>query len=272
MLVADSQVHIWAASTPERPWPQTSHKPQRAEPFSKDDLLREMDKAGVQRAVLAPPAWEGHRNDLGLTAARQHPDRFGVMGWLDVEPSSRGKLADWRKQQGMLGLRLSFKIKNDASDNWLWQEAEAARVPIMLVAAGQLPQIDRAAERHPQLKLVLDHLAIPAGKKNAEAFAHLDTLLELAKRPNIAVKASSLPSYTTEPYPYTGLHSHIRRVYDAYGPKRMFWGADFTKLPPTCTYRQAVTLFTEEIPWFTAEDKEWIMGRGLCEWIGWKVP
>ena len=27
----------------------------------------------------------------------------------------------------------------------------------------------------------------------------------------------------------------------------------------------------EEIPWLTADDKEWIMGRGVCEWLGWKA-
>ena len=31
-------------------------------------------------------------------------------------------------------------------------------------------------------------------------------------------------------------------------------------------------MFTEELPWLTEEDKEWIMGRGVCEWLGWAVP
>ena len=48
----------------------------------------------------------------------------------------------------------------------------------------------------------------------------------------------------------------------------MFWGTDLSRLP--CPYRQGITMFTEEIPWLTAEDKEWIMGRGVCEWVGWK--
>jgi hypothetical protein len=38
-----------------------------------------------------------------------------------------------------------------------------------------------------------------------------------------------------------------------------------------CAYRQAITAFTEEIPWLSADDKEWIMGRGVCEWVGWPV-
>lgn len=36
--------------------------------------------------------------------------------------------------------------------------------------------------------------------------------------------------------------------------------------------RRAITMFTEEIPWLTADDKTWIMGRGLCEWLRWKLP
>jgi hypothetical protein len=30
-------------------------------------------------------------------------------------------------------------------------------------------------------------------------------------------------------------------------------------------------MFTEELPWLTADDKEWIMGRGVCEWLGWRM-
>jgi len=106
---------------------------------------------------------------------------------------------------------------------------------------------------------------------NSETANHgIGELLALARRPNIAVKASCLPHYTTDAYPYRWLHPYIHRVYDAFGPRRMFWGSDLSRLP--CTYRQAVTLFTEEIPWLTSEDKEWIMGRGLCEWLRWELP
>ena len=278
MLIADSQVHIWAASTPERPWPAGT-VPQRPVPFSKDDLLRDMDEAGVHRVVICPPSFEGYRNDLGLEAARLHPDRFAVMGRFDVSaPGARGQMATWRQQPGMLGVRHMFTLEGPVED-WFWAEAEAAGVPIMVtVAPAHLELIDQAAKSHPGLKLAIDHLGILHGfyggtyvrDKDDKAFAHLDQLLALAKRPNIAVKVSALPCYTTDSYPYRRLHPHIRSVYDTFGPKRMFWGSDRTKLP--CPYRQAVTMFTEEIPWLTPEDKEWIMGRGLCEWIGWTLP
>ena len=62
---------------------------------------------------------------------------------------------------------------------------------------------------------------------------------------------------------------HVRRVYDAFGPQRMMWGSDLSRLRGT--YRECVTVFTEQMPWLSASDLEWIMGRSLCEWLGWPV-
>jgi hypothetical protein len=42
---------------------------------SAEALLLQMDLAGVHRAVLVPPSWEGDRNDLALAAAETYPDR-----------------------------------------------------------------------------------------------------------------------------------------------------------------------------------------------------
>jgi hypothetical protein len=58
-------------------------------------------------------------------------------------------------------------------------------------------------------------------------------------------------------------------LYDAYGPRRLFWGSDLTRLP--CSYRVCVSLFTEELKWLSAHDVEWIMGRALCEWLDWPI-
>jgi predicted TIM-barrel fold metal-dependent hydrolase len=275
--IVDAQVHIWGADTPERPWPPAQLQPHRAVPFGKDELLREMDSAGVYRALIVPPMWEGDRNDLALEAARLHPDRLAVMGRFDpLAPASRDLLPAWRQQSGMIGLRFTFHrpslrpLLTEGRVDWLWPQAEQAGVPIALHAQPEdMRLVGAIAERHPGLRLMIDHMGLTTGK-DAEAFRHLDTVLELATRPNIAVKVSSLPHYTADTYPYRAVHPYLRRAYDAFGPRRIFWGTDCTRLP--CSYRQAVTMFTEEIPWLTSADKEWIMGRALSEWIGWPLP
>ena len=278
MLVADAQIHLWGADTPARPWPpggaQRAHQPHAV---GKDQALAAMKDAGVDRAVIVPPSWEGERNDLALEAARLHLDRFAVMGRLALEKSESRALVDsWKRQPGMLGMRFTFTTAEqwpwltDGTADWLWPAVERAGIPLMMSVAGRLPAVDSIAERHPGLKLVIDHLGIRSGAKGEEAFAGLPQLCTLARRPNVAVKASALPCHSIEPYPFRDVHAHIRRVYDAFGPRRTFWGTDWTRLP--CPWRQAVTLFTEELPWLSTSDKEWIMGRALCEWLGWALP
>jgi len=277
MLIVDSQVHIWGADTPERPWPKNrTVKAQRDVPLEKDELLREMDAAGVGRVVIVPPSWEGDRNDLGLAAAKAHPDRFAVMGRIDPEaPESRGRIAGWRKQPGMLGVRFVFhrspllELLTEGKADWLWPEAESHGIPVyMLVPHRHLHFVEKIATRHPKLKLVMDHSGLVDGK-DEEAFKEFDKLLALAKYPNVATKVSCFPFFTTDKYPFRKLHPCLRQVYDTFGPKRMFWGTDLSRLP--CSYRQGVTLFTEELPWLTGQDLEWVMGRGVCEWLGWKT-
>jgi predicted TIM-barrel fold metal-dependent hydrolase len=276
MLIVDSQVHIWADNSPERPW--AGGKPHHAEALTAERLLAAMDQAGVDRAILVPPSWDNYRNDLVIAASQDYPDRFRAMGRLNLdEPDAIDRVAEWTRQPGMLGLRCSFnrgawtsQLVDGRADR-LFAAAEEADVPIMtMVTHAQMPVIDSIAEWHPGLRLSICHCALSSSKKGAEAFSELDKLLAVAKWPNVTVKVSALPTYAADTYPYKSLHPYLRRIYDAFGPKRMFWGTDLARLP--CSYRQAVTMFTEEMPFFTAADLGWIMGRGLCEWLLWEMP
>ena len=55
----------------------------------------------------------------------------------------------------------------------------------------------------------------------------------------------------------------------AFSPEQMFWGTDITRMP--CSWRQCVTMFTEELTWLPEKDKELVMGRALCNWLGWEL-
>ena len=276
MPIVDAQVHIWGADTPARPWPAgNAHRAHRPQPFSKDDLLAEMAAAGVDRAVIVPPSWEGDRNDLALAAAEAHPDKFAVMGRPPLDRPDPHALDDWREQKGMLGIRVTTAgagaraLFTEPDGDWLWQAAERAGVPAMVSIPGLLPELGRLAERHPGMRFTIDHLALVRDAKDAAAFGDLANLLALARHPNIAAKASALPRYSSEAYPYRRLHPYLEQVFDAFGPRRFLWGTDMTGIP--CTYRQAVTLFAEELPWLKGADRNLVMGGALGDWLGWKV-
>src|SRR5207237_7867904 len=48
-------------------------------PYSKDQALAEMDAAGVDAAVIQPPAWDPDANRIGVEAAAAQPQRFAVL-------------------------------------------------------------------------------------------------------------------------------------------------------------------------------------------------
>jgi predicted TIM-barrel fold metal-dependent hydrolase len=279
LKIVDSQVHIWAADRPDRTWPPPAHglkpAPHRDHPITAEELLGRMQEAGVDRTILVPPSWEGDRNDVVSAAVKRYPDKFRYVARYDVlAPSAKDWVASWRTQHGMLGLQLTFQTPLFqepllAGDfDWLWPAAEQAGLPLTIYSPNALaPLFDKVAKQHPGLSIIINHFGLTGARRDEDAFADFDQLLALRENPNVSVKASCLPFYTTEAYPFPLLHKYIRRAYEAFGPQRMFWGTDLSRLP--CPYRQGVTLFTEELPWLSDTDKEWIMGRGICEKLGW---
>jgi predicted TIM-barrel fold metal-dependent hydrolase len=89
-------------------------------------------------------------------------------------------------------------------------------------------------------------MGVRPGSRGEPAYRLQPELLALAKYPNVAVKATGQAGYAAHEYPFPSLHPHLRRRFDAFGPERMFWGTDITRMP--CSWRQCVTLFTEELP------------------------
>ena len=158
----------------------------------------------------------------------------------------------------MVGLRFYFNERHkrewvtDGTLDWLWPAAERAGVPVALAAALFLPTVGQIAERHPGLKLTVDHMAVPPGSKGEAAYRFQPELLALAKYPNVAVKATGQAGYASDGYPFRSFHEHLHRCFDAFGPERLFWGTDITRMP--CSWRQCVTLFTEELPWLKGRD------------------
>jgi L-fuconolactonase len=278
MTIIDAQVHVWPPETAERPYiKEDASKPHRPVAFEYPDLLGEMTAAGVDRAILVPPSWEGYRNDYALEAAQKYPNRFAVMGKVPLNDcASEAKMASWLNQPGMMGFRISFRHAGTHSwldggtADWFWAAAEKYDIPVMVFAPFAVEKIGEIAERHPGLRVIVDHMGLNVQWRGKDLAPGVDVLLKFARLENVAVKASCLPCYVDEPYPFPTLHPQIRRAVEAFGPERVFWGTDLSQLP--CPYRQAVTLFTEELDFLSTWDKEWIMGRAIARWLNWPVP
>jgi predicted TIM-barrel fold metal-dependent hydrolase len=273
VLVTDAQVHLWLPK-PGGPPPQGAGTEQRPNGHSPEELIAEMAEAGVDRAVVVPPG-ALCTNEEAQAFCDAHPGRLALMGALDAEaPGAQEQLAGWMDRPHMLGTRLGFSSGgvfkpsfDDGTLDWFWNDAERLRIPLMILVGGMSARTYPIAERHPGLTLIIDHMARPSRAAGAGSWADLDDLLSLSRLPNVYVKLSSAPNYSDEPYPYRDIHPFLRRIYDAFGPRRLMWGTDLTRLRGS--YRECRLLFQEALTFLSAEDREWILGRSLAETLHW---
>ena len=170
MAIIDAQVHLWRKGTPTPPHLTT--------PYLVEDAIRGMDEAGVDGAILHPPAsWDPDSNQQVIEAVLAYPKRFAILGYPPVDkPESPALIAGWKQRPGMLGLRLYFNKPHnrtwptDGTLDWLWPAIEKTGMPTALLAGDWLPKVGEIAARHPGLKLAVDHMGTLRGAKGDAAF------------------------------------------------------------------------------------------------------
>ena len=274
--VVDAQVHVWRPEAPDRPWPPGGAERARAmhrhQPITGSGLHTEMRDAGVDRAVLVPPFFEGYRNDYAVACATEAPESFRVMARVDLRTGDPGPVRELLRSPVVAGVRLVFLPADagrvdDPAAEWFWSFAEAEDVPVMLLASGQLDALGDLARARPGLRLAVDHLGLTGQATDAAIGPEIGQLVALAELDNVSVKATAAPCYSTEPYPYPVLHPFLRQLYDAFGPDRLFWGSDLSRLRGS--YADLVRLFREELDFLSGADGDAVMGGSVLRWLDW---
>jgi L-fuconolactonase len=274
--VVDAQVHVWRPEAPDRPWPPGGAERARAmhrhQPITGSGLLTEMRDAGVDRAVLVPPFFEGYRNDYAVACATEAPESFRVMARVDLRTGDPGSVRELLRSPVVAGVRLVFLPADagrvdDPAAEWFWSFAEAEDVPVMLLASGQLDALGDLARARPGLRLAVDHLGLTGQATDAAIGPEIGQLVALAELDNVSVKATAAPCYSTEPYPYPALHPFLRQLYDDFGPDRLFWGSDLSRLRGS--YADLVRLFREELDFLSGADGDAVMGGSVLRWLDW---
>ena len=273
--IVDSQVHTWRGVDSSSIVP-----PHLSGAFDEQRLLPLMDANGVGKAILVTPVWTDSDNDVQLDIARMHPDRFAVMGYLrGDDPAGRERLSAWRSEPGMLGVRATFSRRRyaawltDGTADWFFETAAAAGVPVMAYAPLRVADLGAFAERLPELQLIVDHMAVPLIVKGREITPYIDSIVELARLDNVAVKVSSLPHFSGLPYPHGDVVEQLLRVIDCFGPERSFWGSDITwgaeRFDLGELYRESVGMMESALAGLTGGERGLVMGGAILDWLGW---
>ena len=179
------------------------------------------------------------------------------------DPNAPDALSSWT-EQGCHGVRLSPAA--DATGDWirgplmtpLWQRCEQLRVPMtLLLPASRLPDVPPLLERHPDLTVVIDHMAdCPVGDDKA-----LAKLLALARYPRVFVKITHMWSLSQQAYPYPDTDAMVASVRDAFGSHRIMGGTDWPIKPELVSYEQRLALYREHLPFLNPEERKDVLYR-----------
>jgi L-fuconolactonase len=282
----DAQIHIFAPDEPEHPWTPTvlhgeAYAAMRGRYAGRSarprEVLAAMDANGVAGAVIVTPSVYGTDNSYSLEAHALAPERFRIVGLVEMGADDvADAIAAWAVEPAAVGIRLSLYAPaaiagffEGAVDRAL-VAAQATGLRLCVNAPGRFDVFERIAQRFDSLQIVIDHLGLfdvamldqPGGDK----FAGIEGLLALAQYPNVAVKLTSVPLLSAEPYPHADAWPHLHAVIEAFGVERLLWGTDaFIFDHP---YDEAIDFLraSDEVGPY---EKEMLLGGALRRVMGW---
>ena len=192
------------------------------------------------------------------------------------DPASKVRLAGWLKQPGMLGFRISFRhsgthsFLDDGTADWFWADCERYDIPVMIFAPFAVAKIGEIAAAPSR----------PARDRRSHGSQYAVERQRFGARGRCPAPVRAPAERRRESFPVCPATSTkpIRfprcigkfAVSSRPSAHNGFFGAPILSQSP-CSYRRAVTLFTEELDFLSAADKEWIMGRALAEWLNWPL-
>ncbi len=277
MAIIDSQVHVYDANTPKRPWHSVPNWPPHV---TGDEMVAAMDKLGVDGAIFIS-SFSMYQYDASYTleVQRAHPGRFALVKPVDPhDPAAADVIADWKKTPGTVGIRVIVtnepgrEIKDPGGLDRILRAAVKHDFPVNILLWGNVEAGTAVIDRHPDTRFIVDHLGLVQPRtpetRAAEPWAELPKILELAKRPNAVIKISGACTLSQKPYPYPDIWDPLARVFDAWGFERCLWGTDWTRAFAVCNYEQAVEPFrlTDRL---SDSERAMLMGGATAKAYGW---
>src|SRR5271165_6184801 len=251
--ILDPHVHVWKHD-PKYPFAEGARVPDRD--ATPQMLLELMSANGVSKTVIIQVIHYKYDNRYLEDVLKQYPGTFqGVCRVDPLDPAAPDHLSQLTAR-GFRGVRLS--PAGNASGDWfrgllmppLWKRCADLKVPMTVLAPiTRMPEVALLLEKLPDLTVVIDHMADCPIDKPAE----LEKLIALKRYPNLFVKVSHTWSISKQAYPWQDAQQYVKRLYDAFGPRRLMWATDWPIVEGHATYALALAMVRDDMKFLNAD-------------------
>lgn len=239
-------------------------------------VIRQMDAAGVEKAVMLQGQFLGMQNLYTWQAAQKYPERLAPAAMYD--PFCRNSEAVRRHLfeemkfpilklelstgSGLMSYHRSFALDGELMEDMLGYAQAHGNVVVLDIGrygsdCWQPEALARAIRRHPSVQFVVCHLLAPQGRAHEAEWREGMRALALE---NVAFDLASLPSNQGEAYPYPNAAELIRQAIDMVGSANLMWGSDLPMNLCRASYRELID-YIRQNPQISSQDKDNILYR-----------
>lgn len=238
----DAHQHFWRIGQDDCAWPTPDLAPIYRD-FTPGDLGPVAASVGVEGTVLVQSQPSDRDTDALCALAARTPLVKAVVAWADLSaPGAVKRLEALSARPKVRGVRPM--LQSLADDEWISRPALSGALRAMaeiglsfdaLVFQRHLPALLHVAERHPALRIVIDHGAKPPIRAR-ETQPWWNLIKALAEHPNVYCKLSGLLTEAQPSDRDTELAPYAETILEAFGPSRVMWGSDWPVLLLAGTY------------------------------------
>ncbi len=263
----DAHQHFWDLSRFDYSWMPPGPSVLR-QTFLPDRLERILKRNKFEGSVLVQANTLLAETNWLLDLAAANDFIRGVVGWVDLTDPRLGDVLDTlQRSPKFKGVR--HPVHDEPDDNWLLRPAvlaglaELARRGLpydLLLRPRHLPLVPQIAERIPDLRLVIDHIAKPLiAAQVMEPWAR--DIEAAAALPQVYCKVSGMITEAGTPWKAESLRPYVDYVMKIFGPDRLMFGSDW----PVCflaggTWKETLAAFTQSIGAQSIETREKLLG------------
>lgn len=264
--IVDAHQHFWRLARGDYGWLTRDLGPLYRD-FMPADLLPLMRATGVDGTVLVQAAPTEAETRFLLDLADRHPFVRGVVGWTEfAAPDAPERIAALAAHPRLVGLRPMVQDLGD--DDWLLRDdlAPAFRAVVAhdlafdaLVLPRHLPRLAALRDRHPDLRIVVDHGAKPAIRDRLyDAWAA--DIAAIAADGRSVCKLSGLATEAGPDWTPERLRPYVEHLLECFGPRRLIFGSDWPVLTLVGSYDDWVSAVHGYLAPLPADDRAAVLG------------
>lgn len=262
----DAHQHFWEIQRGDYGWLTPDLKPLYKD-FTADELATLLNANSIDGTVLVQAAPTVAETRYMLSIADRNDFIKGVVGWVDFETDDTLEiLSELADEPKLVGIRPM--IQDIADNDWMLKE-QFAPVYQQLISKNivfdaltlpkHLANLKQLIERHPDLKVVIDHASKP--EIEAGQFDEWATqMADIASMSNADVKLSGMVTEAGSDWSVKQLKPYVDHLLEHFGPQRMIWGSDWPVCTLASTYDQWCDATSQLIDELSDSDKADILG------------